>query len=165
MGLSYVTGDASDPPGDDIAVIVHVCNDVGKFAAGFAAAIARRYPTAKSRYEEWYRSGGLELGQVQWVGVGRDWRRSTAWWRRWVVNMAAQRGVHAQGNPKPLQLDALESCLQALGVGVARMVDPATIHMPRIGCGLARGTWDEVEPLIESQLCGRGLDVVVHDLP
>ncbi|MEU5820275.1 hypothetical protein [Streptomyces sp. NPDC047803] len=39
----------------------------------------------------------------------------------------------------------------------------ASLHMPRIGCGLAGGTWSRIEPLIESRLTGRGLSVSVYD--
>jgi hypothetical protein len=37
--------------------------------------------------------------------------------------------------------------------------------MPRIGCGLAGGTWDRVEPVLESTLAAAGVEVVVYDLP
>jgi hypothetical protein len=35
--------------------------------------------------------------------------------------------------------------------------------MPRIGCGLAGGTWDKVEPIVLKELAG--LDVFVYDMP
>tara|TARA_R110002111_G_scaffold227346_2_gene288919 strand:+ start:47395 stop:47511 length:117 start_codon:yes stop_codon:yes gene_type:complete len=35
--------------------------------------------------------------------------------------------------------------------------------MPRIGCGLAGGKWDKVEPLIEQTLRTAGIDVYVYD--
>lgn len=37
--------------------------------------------------------------------------------------------------------------------------------MPRIGCGLAGGIWDEVGLLVEETLAGRGVAVFVYDLP
>jgi len=37
--------------------------------------------------------------------------------------------------------------------------------MPRIGCGLAGGSWDQIEPLLEEHLAGAGFDVRVYDLP
>lgn len=40
----------------------------------------------------------------------------------------------------------------------------ASIHMPRIGCGLAGGSWDEMASIIEDELIGKGLDVTVYDL-
>jgi hypothetical protein len=39
------------------------------------------------------------------------------------------------------------------------------IHMPRIGCGLAGGKWDQIEPLLEEHLARAGFDVRVYDLP
>jgi hypothetical protein len=35
--------------------------------------------------------------------------------------------------------------------------------MPRIGCGLAGGTWDKIEPLIQSALIKKNIDVTVYD--
>ncbi|WP_345105109.1 hypothetical protein [Streptomyces drozdowiczii] len=56
----------------------------------------------------------------------------------------------------------------AIGAGLATVADHALelgalVHMPRIGCGLAGGTWSRIEPLIESRLTGRGLSVSVCD--
>ena len=39
----------------------------------------------------------------------------------------------------------------------------ASVHMPRIGCGLADGEWSKVEPLIEEHLCEAGIAVTVYD--
>lgn len=36
--------------------------------------------------------------------------------------------------------------------------------MPRIGCGLAGGTWDRIEPLIAHRLVEQGIPVTVYDL-
>jgi hypothetical protein len=35
--------------------------------------------------------------------------------------------------------------------------------MPRIGCGLAGGRWDQVEPIIIQTLCGRDIPTTVYD--
>lgn len=37
--------------------------------------------------------------------------------------------------------------------------------MPRIGCGLAGGTWRVVRELILDEICSRGVKVFVYDLP
>jgi hypothetical protein len=37
------------------------------------------------------------------------------------------------------------------------------VHLPRIGCGLAGGTWKRVEPLIDARLCARDVPVTVYD--
>ncbi len=36
--------------------------------------------------------------------------------------------------------------------------------MPRIGCGLAGGKWEEIEPIIQSALLENGIEVYVYDL-
>jgi hypothetical protein len=37
--------------------------------------------------------------------------------------------------------------------------------MPRIACGLAGGTWDKVEPILQEEVIARGIPVRVYDLP
>jgi len=39
----------------------------------------------------------------------------------------------------------------------------ASVHMPRIGCGLAGGRWPRVEPPITERLVRRGVKVTVYD--
>ena len=39
----------------------------------------------------------------------------------------------------------------------------ASIHMPRIGTGLAQGDWSLIEPIIQDTL--EGLNVFVYDFP
>ena len=36
--------------------------------------------------------------------------------------------------------------------------------MPRIGCGLAGGTWDKMEPKIVKELTEKEISVTVYDL-
>ncbi len=80
----------------------------------------------------------------------------------WVANMVGQRGIQRSKGKSPIRYDAVEKCLDkvasfALDLG-------ATVHMPRIGCGLAGGKWEEIEPIIIRQLCSKGIDVYVYDL-
>ena len=80
----------------------------------------------------------------------------------WVVNMVAQRGVSVRGSQPLVNYKALESCLNALA-DEARLVR-ASVHMPRIGCGLGRGDWATIERLIDQTLHVRGINVYVYDL-
>lgn len=166
--ITYEIGDATDPNLREPFIIAHVVSTAGRFGAGFAKAVAQRYPTARARYLAWANpaqdpeipaySRAFILGAVQWVGVGRDLLGHHAWFDRWVVNMVAQRGLRSAANPHPLDLDALELCLRAVADGSLGR----PIVMPRIGCGLAGGTWAEVEPVVE-RTCG-DLEVHVYDL-
>lgn len=165
--ITYQVGDATIPDIEGPLVIAHICNDVGRFGAGFAQAVAKRYPTARHMYLNWYdgvsriTGKAMELGAVQWCPVGRDIGRMAG--DRWVVNMVAQHGTRSKTNPRPLDLDALTACLRNLNQSSYVSELDVPIVMPRIGTGLAGGTWDEIEPIIAEQLTYQ--DVRVYDLP
>ena len=153
MAIAYVVGDATDPHGPGPGVIAHVCNDSGGWGKGFVLAISRRWPEPEAAYRKWARSGeNFGLGMVQLVKV-ED--------RLSVANMVAQHGYVRQANPVAIRYGALAQCLAKLA---GRLEEGTTIHMPRIGCGLAGGSWDQVEPLLEEHLAKAGFDVRVYDL-
>jgi hypothetical protein len=58
---------------------------------------------------------------------------------------------------------------EAIRRGLQRVADfalaaKATVHMPRIGCGLAGGKWEEVGPVVEQELVDKGVATTVYDL-
>jgi O-acetyl-ADP-ribose deacetylase (regulator of RNase III) len=57
--------------------------------------------------------------------------------------------------------EAVDECLKKLGLKALEI--NASVHMPRIGCGLAGGKWENIEPLIISNLTERGIPVYVYD--
>lgn len=162
--ITYLTGDATAPQIEDgLRIIAHVCNDIGKWGAGFSGALSARWKTPEQYFKKQYRhvKPKPKLGDVQWVFTELDVG---------VVNMIAQRGVRSSAGPKPIRYDALERCLEAAAEGARACAGMdewsqkrLTFHMPRIGCGLAGGTWDRVGPLIEEVLWD--IDVFVYDLP
>ena len=89
----------------------------------------------------------------------------------WVANMVAQTGYGRSGDQQhktedeaeapPIRYDALRTCL--LKVAESATSKGSTIHAPRVGCGLAGGKWDQVEPLIQETM--RDLQVFIYDLP
>lgn len=150
MPLFYMIGDAIEP-NTRPAIVVHVCYDVGAWGAGFVLAINRSWPEPERRYCERYRRDRtLALGSVQFVAVEPGLV---------VANLIGQHGIRRQGAERPIRLDAIARgprtvADRALGSG-------ASVHMPRIGCGLAGGTWAEVGPIVECELGRRGVDVTV----
>jgi O-acetyl-ADP-ribose deacetylase (regulator of RNase III) len=150
MQIQYITGDATDPIGSGNKIIAHVCNDIGAWGAGFVLAISRRWPQPKAEYLK--SRGSLTLGAVSLIQVEPG---------IWVANMIAQSGLRAQRGVPPIRYDALKQCLGILAVEAQKL--QATIHMPRIGCGLAGGKWESVEPLIQEAL--PTAEVFVYDLP
>ena len=82
-----------------------------------------------------------------------------------LVNMVAQHGVGT--SQIRVSYPALHKCLKMLAeVAKEGMGGPMIpVHMPRIGCGLAGGRWEVVEPIIRETLVRAGVEVVVYDLP
>ena len=148
--MRVVVGDATRPEGDGPKVLAHVCNDLGLWGAGFVKAVSARWPEPERDYLRTFKAGGLALGRVRFVGVGGGLT---------VANMVAMRGVR-RGNKVPIRYDALREALAQVG-GFARE-RAASVHMPRIGCGLGGGRWSDVEPLVLAAL--NGLSVTVYDL-
>lgn len=152
--IRFLKGDATRPLGEGSKIIVHVCNDIGGWGLGFVLALSERWPEPEAEYRKWYETmENFELGEVQFVKVEANIS---------VANMIAQHNVVSIKGIPPIRYEALDKCLQKVG---DRAKDTkATIHMPRIGCGLAGGTWVEVEKLIYENLIGRGIEVFVYDL-
>ena len=79
----------------------------------------------------------------------------------WVANMIAQRDIRPHNNEPPIRYDALRLCLATVATRAQEL--KASVHMPRIGCGLAGGKWELIEPLIREALAD--VQVFVYDLP
>jgi O-acetyl-ADP-ribose deacetylase (regulator of RNase III) len=155
--VNYVTGDATRPQTDGPAIIVHVCNDIGGWGKGFVMALSRRWPEPELHYRHWYadRDGiDFALGAVQLVQVENQ---------LWVANLVGQRGLRRTKAGPPIRYDAIETGL-AIVADNAAVLD-ASVHMPRIGCGLAGGKWEQILPILERTVIASGIDTYVYDLP
>lgn len=126
-------------------IVAHVVNDAGKWGKGVSAAIGQRWPVAEADYRAWR---GRALGRVL---------LSTPEPGVTVAHVCAQHGVRSRVTPVPLHLPSLRLGLFALAQVV---LEGTTVVMPKLGCGLAGGTWPEVEPIIRDALAR--LDVVVY---
>ncbi|MFF5183573.1 macro domain-containing protein [Streptomyces sp. NPDC000345] len=154
-GITYVRGDATVPSVKGVKVIAHVCNDIGGWGKGFVLALSRRWPEPEAAYRAWHReraSNDFGLGALQLVQVKPD---------VWVANMIGQRGTRRGSRGVPVRYEAIDTALSRLADPVIGLA--ASVHMPRIGCGLAGGTWSRVEPLITGRLVRRGIAVTVYD--
>lgn len=80
----------------------------------------------------------------------------------WVANMIAQHGLRPENGVPPIRYDAVRACLEKVASKAKEL--EATIHMPRIGCGLAGGDWSRIEPIVVDAFCEQGIAVTVYDL-
>jgi O-acetyl-ADP-ribose deacetylase (regulator of RNase III) len=153
--IQYIKGDATCPQGKGIKIICHICNDLGGWGKGFVLAVSKRWKEPEARYREWHaagKKGGFELGEVQFVQVQPH---------IWVANMIGQHGMKHGSQGPPVRYEAIDACLEHVSTK-AKELD-ASVHMPRIGCGLAGGKWPEVERIIEQRLIKESVPVTVYD--
>jgi len=154
--ITYKKGDATSPQAKGRKIIAHVCNDIGGWGRGFVTAISKRWPEPEKAYRAWYRdrsSNDFALGSVQIVPVTEHIS---------VANMVAQRGIKvSRSQGVSIRYGALQQALAQVMAEAQRQ--NASVHMPRIGCGLAGGRWEEVEPLLHTALVGTEVEVIVYD--
>jgi len=153
--ITYIKGDATVPQAKGTKLIVHICNNIGGWGKGFVVAISKRWPEPEKAYREWHRNrakNDFELGSIQVIQVSND---------KYVGNMVAQQGIKTGSKGVPIRYEAVKECLEKIAIEAQRL--DASIHMPRIGCGLAGGKWIAIEPLIEQTLLTKDLNVYVYD--
>lgn len=187
--IKYVVGDATAPIDVPEAVwykdndpelpvhskvIVHVCNDLGRWGAGFVKALSKRFdkpyyniPTPEQAYLDFaygrqfhYSTDDFRIGAVQVVPVEPTENGNED--NLWVANLIAQRGIVNEHNPKPVEyMDGfwLGLALKKLRLQLGESV---SYHMPRIGCGLGGSNWETIEPIIQEALPDE--HIVVYDL-
>ena len=168
--IIYTTGDATKPNSDtELTVIAHVCNNVGKYGAGFSGALEKTFPGVEKTYrdEERYRLGQTIL---HYIDDEERWHRNN-WLQlhrmRVVAHMIAQTDPHPRDGSCKLDYDALAECLsdlrKVIQVDISLKQVTASLHMPRIGAGLAGGDWRRIERIIQDQTSG--IPVLIYDLP
>lgn len=152
--IEYLKGDATHPQTKGNKIIAHICNDLGGWGKGFVLAISKKWREPEKRYREWFKNQeNFSLGEIQMVEVEKD---------IWVCNMIGQHKIMVSSNGVPaIRYQAVEECLEKLSYEARRL--NAEIHMPRIGCGLAGGKWNEIEPIIEKKLLRNNVSVYVYD--
>ena len=156
MPLNYITGDATKPIGTGNRIITHCCNDLGYWNAGFVKALSLRWSEPERAYRRWAAGNQrlpFALGNVQFVKVEPG---------LCVANLIGQSGISTRQRTAPIRYDAIQKGLTA--VRKLALTHNASIHMPRMGAGLARGDWKQIAQIIESELCDHGLRVTIYDL-
>lgn len=149
-GIKYVTGDALDHPArlEHNHVIAHVCNNYGTWGAGFVVNLSKLSWYPEAVYKKYSSTAGLRLGDIQVVYIRP---------RLWVVNMIAQ-----DMGPQPrIKYVPLQECLMKLERFMFDIGMDTELHIPRIGCGLGGGDWDQVRALLDLEIQGA---VTVYDL-
>ena len=143
MKLRYLIGDATEPILKP-AVIAHVCNNVGAWGAGFVLALSKKNSYPEQAYRSWYDKKHYQgvpftLGASQLVKFKEK--------DILIANMIAQNELHPLDGVPPIRYEVLRQCLS--GLHNFMKTHNYTLHMPRIGVGLAGGKWDKIETLVK----------------
>lgn len=160
--IKYLHGDATAPVGDGTKIIVHVCNNIGAWGAGFVLALSKKWKAPELAYRS---HGKYDLGDYELVPVeGKSPTNQTI-----VCNLIGQEGTVSRLVDKklpPVRYVAIEHGLKQLARSITAsqtmMTDTMSVHMPMIGSGLAGGNWLIIERIIETTLCEAGIPVTVY---
>jgi len=155
MEIRYIKGDATSPQAKGTKIIAHICNDIGGWGKGFVLTISKKWKEPEQAYRKWHRdraNNDFGLGGMQLVQVDKY---------IYVANMIGQRGIKTGSKGVPIRYEAVSDCLEKL-TDIAQELN-ASVHMPRIGCGLAGGKWNKIEPIIKNTLIHGGVETIIYD--
>lgn len=170
MKLEFKIGDATKP-GVSPFWLMHGCNNLGAWGAGFVLALNDTFGTDKNSpvdcYDRWFESSNTipTLGDIQMVKVNKN---------DYVINMITQKGCGPLSIGKnetmiPFKYEAFTECLYRVRSNLKEYMQKTrncpTLISPRIGCGLAMGDWEEVEKIIRGVFGDLGITWIVFDLP
>lgn len=150
--IHYINGDATQPIGHGDKIIAHVCNNIGAWGAGFVLVVSKRWPYARSCY---IRMKDKRLGVTQFVNVSPE---------IFIANMIAQNNINdgkSGWKGDLIDYEALANCLDE--VFKFAQNSNASVHMPRIGCGLAGSKWEKIEPLLIGVVQKYNVECYVYD--
>ena len=157
MEINYIKGDATEPILIDnkYSVICHCCNALGAWGKGFVVPLGKKYPIAKEKYLEFIKASNPEnrLGSVSFAKVTE---------KIIIANIIGQYDIYPRNGKIPLDYAALEKGFNFI-IEIFKMHKmPLTVHMPKIGCGLAKGDWNKVENIIKNTFIKNNIEVYVY---
>lgn len=141
--LKFIKGDATSPQAKGMKILPHIVNTENKWGRGYVLAISKRWKQPEIEYHKWASGNGLQgvpfaLGSVQFIKV-----------EPYVIvaNMIAQKGIKTGSSGPPIRYDALITCLKKVLAEAVKL--GASIHMPWVGCGLAGGSKNKIQSILQ----------------
>jgi hypothetical protein len=128
---------------------------------GFGLASSHRWEEPELAYRQYHaahcQGNFSRMGSVQLAQVEDD---------LWVANLIGQHKVRRHNKddngPPPIRYEAVRKGLSRVAHKAA-ILGASVVHMPRIDCGLAGGTWEKMEPIIVQELSVHDIPVMVYD--
>jgi Zn-dependent peptidase ImmA (M78 family) len=154
--ITYLDGDATQPRGSGPQIIAQLVNDNAfTWGGGLSLVVRKKWPSIQQEFTSWAISDrmNLRLGNFHFAPVDDNLG---------IASLIAQHGYGPSPKPR-IRYMHLKTSLEQLGALASRR--HASVHIPRLGCGQAGGSWSIVSELIEDAVCSRGVKVYVYDLP
>jgi hypothetical protein len=152
--IKEILGDATLPRALGNKIIVQLLNSSGATGIGFGKSMAVKWPESKKTINKWKTSKDFFLGNSKLTRLDED---------VYVFQMIAQKGLYSKNDEPLIRYSILRKCLKDLAVQ-AKTVN-ASVHMPRIGAGQAKGDWELISGIIHDELIQKEIDVTVYTLP
>lgn len=121
-------------------IIVHGCNAQGVMGSGVAKAVKEMYPGAFTQY-----SNDV---MTNWAGLGDISVYTAVPGELIIVSAITQEFYGREPNTRYVSYDAIELCFARVFV-LAEYIG-VSVHIPKIGAGLAQGNWNIISTIIES---------------
>ena len=156
LPIRLIHGNILEPRNGGKKIICQLVNDKAiKWGGGVARKIAKRFPDAEAAYTEQV----IQIPQRDRLGRAIF---SEASEDLTIASLIGQEGFGPSLFPR-IRYAALQTCLEQVADRAASI--GASIHMPKIGTGSAKGDWSTIEEMLDDLMVRAGLFVTVYDVP
>lgn len=145
--IKYTQGDLVRDAERDFDVIGHGCNCWCTMGNGIALDVKNKWPRA---YDA---DRATSLGDKDKLGTFTSWNTNGFS----VLNLYTQ--WHYKGSDVKADYEAIRNCMKL----VKKYFSGKKIGLPLIGAGLAGGDWGVIEKIIEEELLGEDVTVVIWE--
>jgi O-acetyl-ADP-ribose deacetylase (regulator of RNase III) len=128
-------------------VITHGCNCFCNMGSGIAPQIKESFPEAWEKDKATIKGDRSKLGTITYTMKTKPT----------VINSYTQFGCNRQNIN--IDYDAVRGAMRC----IKKLFSGKKIGMPKIGAGLARGDWEIIELIINEELGGEDVTVVIWD--
>lgn len=152
--IRYKKGDILQALEDgEIDAFAHGVNCRGGFGKGIAGQIKEKYPEVREQYLRHFEKGKIKLGFTHPIKLREK--------RHGVIFNCATQDRYGYGGQKYCSYDAIEECLTKVKDTLVNT--NLKLGLPKIGCGLAGGSWHIVKAIIEDVFQDSDVEVIVYE--
>ena len=156
LPIRLIHGNVLEPRNGGKKIICQLVNNKAiKWGGGVARKIAKRFPDAEEAYAEQV----IQIPQRDRLGRAIFSKASE---NVTIASLVGQEGFGPSLFPR-IRYAALQTCLEQVADHAASI--GASIHMPKIGTGSAKGNWSTIEEMLDDVMVRAGLFVTVYDVP